>query len=83
MANKKPCGTCRFMWPLKKGKRGGGTITLTRGLCLKRTIFPKNRPGNHVYPPGAIIKDIPNNVAKTHVVRKEQVVTHCTLHQEK
>lgn len=82
-ANKKPCGTCKFMWPLQKGKRGGGTIPLTRGHCLKRSVFPANRPGKHVYPPGAIIKDTPNNVVIPYLVRKDQVVEHCTMHQER
>lgn len=83
MANKKTCGTCKFMWPLQKGKRGGGTVSLSRGHCLKRSVFPKNRPGKHVYPPGAIIKDTPNNVTIPFLVRQDQVVDHCTLHQEK
>lgn len=83
MANTKTCGTCKYMWPLQKGKRGGSTVTLARGQCLKRTIFPKNRPGNYVYPPGAIIKDTPNNVIESYIVRADQIVPHCTDYTEK
>lgn len=83
MANKNPCGQCKYMWPLQKGQRGGQTRTLTRGYCLKRTIFPKNRPGKHVHPPGAIVKDTPNAVIKPYIVRKDQVIQHCTWFAEK
>jgi len=82
-ANKKPCGTCKFMWPLQKGMRGGKTSSLTRGHCLKRSVFPKNRPGNHVYPPGAIVKDTPNNTIQPYIVRTDEVVEHCTTHEER
>jgi len=71
------------MWPLKKGKRGGGTVDLSRGHCLKKTIFPKDRPGDLVYPPGAIIKDTKNDMIIPFLVRNDQIVPHCTDHQEK
>jgi len=83
MANKNPCGECKFMWPLQKGKRGGMVQKLARGYCLKRTIFPKNRPGKHVYPPGAIIKDTEHDRLKPYIVRKDQIVQHCTFFTNK
>lgn len=82
-ANTKPCGTCKYMWALQKGLRGGKVAPLKRGHCLKRTIFPKNRPGKIVYPPGAIIKDTPNNVIQPFLVRADQIIPHCTYHAEK
>lgn len=82
-ANNQTCGTCKYMWPLQKGMRGGKVMSLTRGHCLKRSIFPKNRPGKHVYPPGAILKDTPNNVIQPYLVRADQVVEHCTYYTEK
>jgi len=81
--NTKTCGTCKFMWPLQKGKRGGDTVSLSRGHCLKRSIFPANRPGKHVYPPGAIVKDTPNAVIVPFIVREDQVVEYCTSYKEK
>jgi len=81
--NNKSCGSCKFMWPLQKGMRGGKTASLTRGHCLKRSVFPKNRPGNHVYPPGAILKDTKNNVTIPFLVRSDQVVEYCSYYEEK
>jgi len=83
MSNIKTCGTCKHMWCLKKGKRGGGTVDLSRGHCLKYTVFPKNRPGDYVLPPGAVVRDTPNDMIIPYLVRDNQIVPHCTHHEEK
>lgn len=81
--NTNKCKECQFFWRLEKGKRKGGTIQLTRGHCLKRSVFPKNKPGNPVYPPGAIVEDLPHHQGKPHIVHEDDVVASCTLFKVK
>lgn len=75
--NRIPCGQCEKYWAIQKGLRGGATTPLTRGHCLARSLYPKNKPGNPVYPPGAKVVELPNNVAKLVVVHENQIVTTC------
>ena len=77
MPNTRTCGTCKKMWRLRKGKRGGGTIDLKRGHCLVRTVYPKDRPGDFVYPPGARIEKTPNDMIVPFLVREDMIVPHC------
>lgn len=76
--NTEKCGNCVHFWPLQKALPKGGTKKLTRGHCLKRSVFPKNKPGKPVYPPGAIIKDLPFNRGQPHIVHKDDTVPTCT-----
>ena len=71
------CGKCENFWPIQKGLRGGGTVPQSRGHCLAHSVYPKDKPGDPVYPPGAKVEELPNNVAKLHVVHEDQVVTSC------
>jgi len=77
MSNKLKCGDCENFWPIMKGTRDGSFIPQTRGHCLARSVYPKDKPGEHVFPPGARIKELPNNVAKVVVVHRNQVETSC------
>lgn len=83
MSNKLPCGRCEKFWAIMKGNRDGSFTEQTRGHCLDRSIYPKDKPGNPVFPPGAKIEELPNNVAKIHVVHKDQVETSCNAATEK
>ena len=75
--NKVPCGQCEKFWAIQKGIRGGTTVPLSRGHCLARSRYPKEKPGNPVFPPGATIVDLPNNVADLVVVHKTEVISSC------
>lgn len=76
MPNDKECQTCMKYWPLEKGLPKG-TKQLTRGYCLAKTIFPKNRVGDRVYPPRARIEDTPNDMIKAKIVRAKEIVPSC------
>ena len=80
MPNNK-CGDCQSFWPLQKGLKQGGTKPLQHGYCLKKTIFPKNKPGNPVYPPKATVQDLPYNRAKTHIVHTDDNATNCAFYE--
>lgn len=77
MANSLPCGECEHFWAIQKGVRGGTTTPQSRGHCLIHSVYPKNKPGNPVFPPGAKLKDIPGNVAKVKVVHKDNIELSC------
>ncbi|RLI88007.1 MAG: hypothetical protein DRP01_00205 [Archaeoglobales archaeon] len=73
----KTCETCGHFWPLVKGLRGGKVKQLKQAYCLALTVFPSNRVGKHVYPPGAKIKDTPNAMIQAKIVRTDQIVPNC------
>lgn len=86
--SKEPCKKCEFYYPLQKVVANRKTktatmIDLTRGYCLKRTVFAANKPGNPVYPPHAEVQDLPHNRAKVKLVLRDEVVPSCTLYKEK
>lgn len=82
MSNK-ACKNCKFYWPLKKREKNGKVKDLNRGHCLKRSIFPKNKAGNPVYPPNAIIADTEYNLIKAHIVKNTDIVTSCSDYTDK
>ena len=61
--------------PLKK--KEGGSKSVHKGHCLKRTIYASNKPGNPVYPPGAIVQVLPYGRHKINIVNEEQIVVGC------
>ena len=77
MANQLLCGKCEKFWAIQKGTRDGGFIPQSRGHCLARSVYPKNKPGNPVFPPGAKVEDLPNNVSKVFVVHQSQLEPSC------
>jgi len=77
MSAEKACGKCARFWPLEKGIKGGKVIKLTRAYCLAKTIFPANRVGKHVYPPGAKVEPTPQARVIPTIVHKDQVVPNC------
>jgi hypothetical protein len=79
MPNKNACKTCKKYWPLEKGLREG-TKQLNRGYCLARTIFPKGRVGERVYPPRATVAETENDMVQAHIVRESDVVAHCEFY---
>ena len=77
MANSIKCGQCGYFWAIQKGVRGGTTIPQSRGHCLAKSVYPKNKPGNPVFPPGAKLEDLPNNVANVKIVHKDTLELSC------
>jgi len=73
-----PCKNCKSFWALKKREKNGTMKDLNRGHCLKRSIFPANKPGGPVYPPEAIIQETKHNVIKAHIVKDTDVVSSCS-----
>jgi hypothetical protein len=45
---------------------------------LKKSIFALNKPGHPVYPPKAIVAELPNAVHNLKVVKVNQVEKHCS-----
>lgn len=76
--NTKPCGQCNGYHPIEKGSRGGERRPLAYGYCLKKSIFASNKPGQPVYPPKAIVAELPNAVHDLKVVKVNQVEKHCS-----
>jgi len=76
MPDTKECKTCKKYWPLERGLQEG-TKKLSRGYCLARTIFPKGRVGEHVYPPRARIEETKNDMIKAVIVRGKDVIPSC------
>jgi hypothetical protein len=76
MAHDRECKTCKKYWPLEKGLKNG-TKQLSRGYCLARTIFPKGRVGERVYPPRARIEETENDMVKSVIVREGEIVAYC------
>ncbi len=81
--NDKPCKTCQHYWPLVKPSKKDVPINTNRGHCLKKSIFPSNKPGDIVYPPGAILKELPHGRGKPYIVKNTDVVTTCTVYNAK
>ena len=80
----KLCGNCEKYYPLKKGQKGKEPRILERAYCLARTIFPKNRPGNPVYPPEAKIEETEQNMILAHIVRKrDPQAERCPFYTDK
>jgi len=78
------CGNCGHYYPLKKGQKGKEPQILKRAFCLARTIFPKDRPGNPVYPPEAKIEETANNMILSYVVReKDPQAARCPFFKPK
>ena len=84
MSNTIKCGKCTLYRPIKKPLRTkeGGFKTLPRGHCLDRTIYASNKPGDHVYPPRAKLKELPFGRHQITIVRADEVVPHCTAVKE-
>jgi len=80
--NDKPCKQCRSYWPLVKPTKEDVPVKTNRGHCLKKSIFPKNKPGKIVYPPGAILQDLPHGRGKPYIVKDDEVVVTCTAFNE-
>jgi hypothetical protein len=71
------CGTCRHYWALRRAQKNSAPRKLHNGPCLKRSVYPKNRVGEHVFPPGAIVEDLPNMRAKIFMVNENDVMSTC------
>jgi hypothetical protein len=76
--NTKPCGQCIHYHPLEKGTKGGERRPLSYGYCLKKSVFASNKPGDPVYPPKAVVAELPNAVHALKVVKVNQVEKHCS-----
>lgn len=85
MANTIKCGDCKKYHAIKKPIRSktGGFKDLHRGHCLARTVYAKNKPGDHVYPPKAVVKDLPFGRHQIVIVHEDEVVPHCIHAKEK
>jgi hypothetical protein len=77
MANSIKCGQCEHFWAIQKGVRGGTTIPQSRGHCVINSVYPKNKPGNPVFPPKAKLEDLPGNVARVKIVHKDTLELSC------
>jgi len=59
------------------------TFDLSRGYCLKSTVFPANKPGNPIFPPKAEVQDLPHNRAKVKLVVGDETIPSCAYYKEK
>jgi len=73
----KPCGECTGYHPVERGTKGGARRALSYGYCLKKSIFASNKPGNPVYPPKAIVAELPNAVHDLKIVKSNHLEKHC------
>jgi len=79
----KPCNTCKYYWAMRKVQKNAPPRKLHSGPCLKRSIYPKNRVGQQVFPPHAIVEDLPTMQAKIFMVREDDVITTCPWWEKK
>lgn len=77
------CGSCKNYWAVRKVQKNAPPRKLHSGPCLKRSRYPKNRVGDHVFPPGAILEDLPNMRAKIFMVHEDDIVTTCPWWEKK
>jgi len=73
----KSCGTCKYYWALRKVQKNAPPKKLHSGPCLKRSVYPKNKVGDHVFPPGAIVEELPTMQAKIFMVHENDIITTC------
>ena len=78
-----PCGTCKSYWAVRRAQKDKPPRKLHSGPCLKRSVYPKNRVGEHVFPPGAILEDLPSFQAKVFMVRETDVMASCPWWEKK
>lgn len=79
----KPCGTCGFYYAVRRVQKNAAPRKLHSGPCLKRSVYPKNRVGEHVFPPGAVLEDLPTMQAKVFMVHEDQIMTTCPWWKKK
>lgn len=73
----KTCGQCKFYWAVRKAERNKVPRKLHSGPCLKRSVYPKNRVGDNVFPPGAKLEVLPDMRAKIFMVHEDDTMTTC------
>ena len=81
MADEQICGECLRYYPITVPTGKGSSKETSRGHCLAKSVYAKNKPGNPVYPPGAKIADLVHNQHKIVVVRKDQKSPECLFFQ--
>ncbi len=81
--NKNPCGTCEHFDPVLRGRTGpGGTRPTAWGWCAKRSTYPAYQgPGQHF--PAGVKRAEAGELAAPYIIRPEQVVGHCTMHESR
>jgi hypothetical protein len=72
-----PCGTCKHYWALRRAQKSGTPRKLKNGPCLKRSVYPKSRAKDQVYPPRAKFADLPNMTAEVYMVNEAEVISTC------
>ena len=77
MANTLQCKDCVLYYPQRRPLAGGKFRDLGYGHCLARSRYAKSKPGNPVYPPGAIIEEREHNQHKIEIVNPNTVVNGC------
>jgi len=85
MSNTIKCGNCILYHAIRKPLRTkeGGFKKLKRGHCLAQTVYASNKPGKHVYPPKAKVKELPFGRHIIFLVHEDQIIPHCTSAKEK
>jgi len=84
MANTIQCGKCtRYHAIIKPHRNGKGSTDTLKGHCLEHTVYALNKPGKPVYPPGAMVKDLPYNRHKIALRRSDEIVPQCTSAKNK
>ena len=73
------CQECSHYHELRKPlrRKRGGSKSLRKGHCLKRSVYASNKPGNPIYPPGAVTEERKYAQHKITVVSEDQIVPGC------
>lgn len=73
----KACGECKHYWAMRRVQKNQPPRKLHSGPCLRRSVYPKNRVGEHVFPPGARLENLKDFRAKVFMVREDQIMSTC------
>lgn len=78
MANEMQCKDCTHYFPQRKPKPNGGFKELGYGHCVAKSIYAKNKVGKPIYPPGAVIKELPFAQHIITIVKSGEIVPLCS-----
>ena len=78
MSNSLECKDCTNYYAQRRAVTSGKLRDLNYGHCLAKSKYAKNKPGNPVYPPGAVVVDLPYNVHDIHIVSPTDIHAGCT-----
>ncbi len=79
MANTNPCQNCEHFDPVMRGQTARGGLRETAwGWCARRSVYPYFEGPGQRFPP-EVARAEPGQLAQPVIVKRSEVVTHCTL----